>query len=144
VLVGEVPVTTGPGDRTPARPPGHGHLRASDADREQVVEELKTAYVQGRLSQDELQRRVGETLLTRTYAGLAMLTADIAAEAATAAPGPGTALVPGRKPVSMKAVAWAGAIAVLPALGAAFLTYYGGFFVLFLFAFIGFTITAKA
>ena len=35
-------------------------------------------------------------------------------------------------------------LAVLPALGAAFLTYYGGFFVLFLFAFIGFTVTAKA
>lgn len=134
-------MTTGPGDRTPARPPGRGHLRASDADREQVVEELKTAYVQGRLSEDELRRRVGETLLTRTYAGLAMLTADIAAEPATAAPE--AVPVPARKPVSMKAVAWAGAIAVLPALGAAFLTYYGGFFVLFLFAFIGFTVTAK-
>jgi Domain of unknown function (DUF1707) len=128
----------------PVRPPGHGHLRASDADRERVVEELKAAYMQGRLSQDELRRRVGETLLTRTYAGLAMLTADIAAEPAAAAPAPETAPVPARKPVSMKAVAWAGAIAVLPALGAAFLTYYGGFFVLFLFAFIGFTITAKA
>jgi hypothetical protein len=126
----------------PARPRGRGHLRASDADREQVVEELKTAYVQGRLSHDELRARVGEALLTRTYAGLAMLTADIAAEPATAAPE--TARLPARKPVSTKAVAWAGTIAVLPALGAAFFTYYGGFFVLFLFAFIGFTVTAKA
>ena len=134
-------MTTGPGDRGPAAPPGRGHLRASDADREQLVEELKAAFVQGRLSQDELRRRVGEALLTRTYAGLALLAADITADPAT---GPGPAPGPARKPVSKKTLAWAGAIAVLPALGAAFLTYYGGFFVLFLFAFIGFTVTAKA
>jgi hypothetical protein len=137
-------VTIEPGDQMAAGPPGRGHLRASDADREQVVEALKAAFVQGRLSQEELHRRVGEALLSRTYAGLAMLTADISAQPGEARPGPGTAPVPARKPVSKKALAWAGVIAVLPALGAAFLTYYGGFFVLFLFAFIGYTVTGKA
>jgi hypothetical protein len=133
-----------PGGQMAAGPPGRGHLRASDADREQVVDSLKAAFVQGRLSQDELHRRVGEALQTRTYAGLAMLTADISARPAKARPGPETAPVPARKPVSKKALAWAGVIAVLPVLGAAFLTYYGGFLVMFLFAFIGYTVTGKA
>jgi uncharacterized protein len=137
-------VTIEPGDQMTAGPPGRGHLRASDADRELVVDALKAAFVQGRLSQDELHRRVGEALLSRTYAGLAMLTADISANPAEARPVPETAPVPARKPVSKKALAWAGVIAVLPALGAAFLTYYGGFLVLFLFAFIGYTVTGKA
>ena len=35
----------------------------------------------------------------------------------------------------------AGVIVLLPALGTAFLTYYGGFIVLFLFAFIGLTVS---
>jgi hypothetical protein len=127
-----------------AGPTGRGHLRASDADREQVVDALKAAFVQGRLSQEEFGRRVGEALLTRTYAGLAMLTADISTQPADPAPAPATSPVPARKLVSKKTVAWAGVIALLPALGAAFLTYYGGFIVLFLFAFIGYTVTAKA
>jgi hypothetical protein len=60
---------------TPA--PGHGRLRASHADREQVVDVLKTAFVQGRLTQDELDVRVGQALAARTYAELAALTADL-------------------------------------------------------------------
>ncbi len=34
-----------------------GHLRASDADRELVIDALKAAFVQGRLSKNELARR---------------------------------------------------------------------------------------
>jgi len=37
---------------------GCGHLRASHADREQVIGTLKTAFVQGRLGRDELDVRV--------------------------------------------------------------------------------------
>jgi len=62
---------------TPA--PDHGRLRASHADREHVVEALKTAFVQGRLTQDELDARVGQALAARTYADLAALTADLSA-----------------------------------------------------------------
>jgi hypothetical protein len=72
---------------TPA--PDHGRLRASHADREQVVDLLKAAFVQGRLTQDELDARVGQALAARTYAELATLTADLTAEpeqAPTAAP----------------------------------------------------------
>ena len=37
----------------------HGRLRASRADREQVVDVLKAAFVQGRLTKAELDLRVG-------------------------------------------------------------------------------------
>ena len=43
-------MTAGPGDRGAAGAMGHGRLRASDADREQVIDTLKAAFVQGRLS----------------------------------------------------------------------------------------------
>jgi Domain of unknown function (DUF1707) len=57
-----------------------GHLRVSHADREQVVGTLKTAFVQGRLAEDELDARVGRVYTSRTYAELAEVTADIPAE----------------------------------------------------------------
>jgi hypothetical protein len=60
--------------------PGHGRLRASHADSEQVVDVLKAAFVQGRLTQGELDGRVGQALAARTYAELAALTADLPAE----------------------------------------------------------------
>jgi Domain of unknown function (DUF1707) len=63
---------------------GRGHLRASHADREHVIEVLKAAFVEGRLTKDELAVRVGQTLASRTYAHLAALTADIPAGQAAA------------------------------------------------------------
>lgn len=59
---------------------GRGHLRAAHADREQVVELLKTAYVAGRLTKDELAARAGQALAARTYSDLAALTADLPAD----------------------------------------------------------------
>jgi hypothetical protein len=61
-------------------------LRAGHADREQVIEALKHAFVQGRLTRDELGLRVGLALAARTRADLAALTTDIPAEPAAAAP----------------------------------------------------------
>jgi len=58
---------------------GGGHLRASDADRERVIDALKTAFAQGRLSKSELVRRAAQALESRTYAELAVATAGIAA-----------------------------------------------------------------
>jgi hypothetical protein len=58
---------------------GHGHLRASHVDREHVIDVLKAAFVQGRLTKDELDLRVSQTLISRTYADLATLTADLPA-----------------------------------------------------------------
>jgi hypothetical protein len=70
---------TGPEDEMPAATPRRGHVRASDADREQVIDELKTAFVQGRLPKDEFDARVGQTLASRTYADLAELTVGLRA-----------------------------------------------------------------
>jgi Domain of unknown function (DUF1707) len=61
-----------------------GDLRASHADREQVIGTLKAAFVQGRLTEDELGARAGQAYLSRTYAELAEVTADIPAKPAGA------------------------------------------------------------
>ena len=75
-----------PGDHRTAPAGGHGHLRASHADRERVIEVLKDAFVQGRLTRHELDSRAGQALASRTYAELAALTADIPAGPAAAPP----------------------------------------------------------
>ena len=56
------------------------HLRASHADREELIGTLKTAFVQGRLTEDELDARVDLAYASQTYAELADVTADIPAE----------------------------------------------------------------
>jgi len=50
----------GPGDEITAGLAGRGHLRASHADREQVISVLKAAVVQGRLDKHEFDLRVGQ------------------------------------------------------------------------------------
>jgi Domain of unknown function (DUF1707) len=70
---------TGPGDHRAAAG-GRGHMRASHADREQVIEVLKNAFVQGRLTKGEMDARVGQAFASRTHAELARVTADIPAE----------------------------------------------------------------
>ena len=58
---------------------GDGRLRASDADREHVLDLLKAAFVQGLLTKDEFDMRVSRTFASRTYAELTALVADIPA-----------------------------------------------------------------
>jgi hypothetical protein len=91
-------MATGPGDELEAA--GRGHLRASHADREQVVGALKAAFVQGRLDKDEFDLRIGQALTSRTYGELAALTADLPARLTRARPPE-----PARQPVNKKAVA---------------------------------------
>src|SRR5262249_2951526 len=157
-FVWEAPVSTGPwGHRVVVirahshlRASNHGrasdHLRASDADREQVLEFLKTAFVQGRLTMDELDARAGQALASRTPAELAAPPAAIPSGPAQALPRPPAppAGVPAAEPVpaaartpaSAKAAVWAACvIAALPAVWAAFLTFYGGVVVFFVFPF---------
>ena len=66
-----------PGDQMAGGRVGRGRLLASHADREQVIDTLKAAFVQGLLTKDEFDLRVGQTLGSRTYAELAAVTADI-------------------------------------------------------------------
>ena len=56
---------------------GGGRLRAGHADRAQVIDTLKDAFTQGRLTSDELDERTGQALAARTYAELDVVTADI-------------------------------------------------------------------
>ena len=69
---------------------GRGRLRASDADREHVVGTLQAAYVDGLVTKDEFDARVSQAFAARTYAELALITADIPAGLAAAPPPPRT------------------------------------------------------
>ena len=80
----------GPADETPGAG-DRSHLRTSHADREQVIDVVKAAFVQGRLAKDEFDQRIARVFASRTYADLAYLTADIPAGLIRAQPpaGPG-------------------------------------------------------
>jgi hypothetical protein len=88
----------GPGEEIAAGAGGRGHLRASHADREQVIGTLQAAFVQGMLAKDEFDLRVGQTLASPTYADLVALTADLPAGLAAAKP-PQPARAQGGQPV---------------------------------------------
>ena len=130
-------MATGPWD------PGSARFLASDADRERTVDILKTAFVHGALTRDELTLRTGRALTARTYADLAATTAGLS----PGAPGPRPAAKPTtitKRRVSKKVVAWSACAVVLPTgLGAAFFNYYGGFLVIMLFMFVGAVLLSK-
>ena len=143
-------MSTGPWGHRAAAIRAHNHLRASDADREQVLEFLKTAFVQGRLTMDELDARAGQALVSRTYGELAVLTADIPSGPVRTRPSPPAApaavlaadhapparTLPARKPP------WAACVIGCAARGVGcLLTFYGGFVILFLLAFTGLTLS---
>jgi len=89
----------GPGDEiAAAEGRGDGHLRASHADREHVIGTLKAAFVQGRLTEDELDARLDQVYASRTYTELAEVTADIPIEL--------TGAQPPRDPWRATKVAW--------------------------------------
>jgi hypothetical protein len=52
-------------------------MRTSRADREQAIDTLKAAYVQGRLTKDELDERLARALVPLTHAELTALTEDL-------------------------------------------------------------------
>lgn len=76
------------GEVSPVGRPSSGELRASHADRDSVVEQLRVAAGDGRLTPEELDQRLEVALTARTYAELAALTADLpeAGRAAAVAP----------------------------------------------------------
>jgi len=67
----------------PGPPPD---LRASDADRDRVIDVLRAATADGRLTADEFSERMEAALSSRTFRELAPLTADLAAPPASPAP----------------------------------------------------------
>jgi len=79
----------------PADPPSSPALRASDADRDRVIDVLRAAVADGRLDAAEFDERLDAALAARTFEALAPLTADL-----IAAPGrnTGITLPPAERP----------------------------------------------
>jgi hypothetical protein len=65
---------------------GLGDLRASQADRERVIDTVKAAFVRGQLTLSDLEARVDQALAARTYAELSAVTAGIPAGSDLARP----------------------------------------------------------
>ncbi|HEY3980239.1 MAG TPA: DUF1707 domain-containing protein [Streptosporangiaceae bacterium] len=84
-------------------PPGHGHLRASQADRERAIDVLKAAFAEGRLDQEEYTDRVGLAHASRTYDDLGALVADLPV-------GPFGTLAPAAGPLAPAPVPTQGAV----------------------------------
>jgi hypothetical protein len=82
-------VTAEPEGQMTAAAAGRSRLRASHADREHVIDLLKAAFADGRVSKDEFDARVGQAFGSRTYAELATVTAGIPAGQVAGRP-PGT------------------------------------------------------
>jgi hypothetical protein len=70
-----------------ADPPSSPSLRASDADRDRVIELLRAAVADGRLDPGEFDERLDAALAARTIDALTPITADLIAR-----PGSGVAL----------------------------------------------------
>jgi hypothetical protein len=106
----EAPVMTGPGDEKAAVPADRCLQRASHADREQVIHTLKAAFVQGRLTKDEFDARVGQVFGSRTYGELAAVTDDIPAGPIRAQSPPEAARAQARPPENTRLKTSVGAI----------------------------------
>jgi Domain of unknown function (DUF1707) len=130
---------TGPWD--PMAAASRGGMRVSDADRERVLGALQAAFARGLLTRDDFDTRAAQALASRTAADLAAVISGL-----TASHQPSAAVrmaETSRRWNSPKLVALGAALIVLPpALVAAFLTFYGGFIVLFLVACVGTVLAA--
>jgi hypothetical protein len=110
----EEPVDPRSGQGLPDR---YGQMRSSAAEREQVIDILKTSFAEGRLTLEEYEDRIGLALRRPlTYGELATLTSDLPA----GLPGslrpamPGYLPVPEARPVNQTAVASLVCALVLP------------------------------
>ncbi|MGH3209477.1 MAG: DUF1707 SHOCT-like domain-containing protein [Trebonia sp.] len=95
-----------------------GRLRTSRVDREQAIDVLKAAFVQGRLTKGEFDLRVGQVFASRTYAELGALTADIPDGVTSAQPPAEHVREPG-KALSFKTAAGVGAVGAVPSMASA-------------------------
>ena len=74
-------------------------IRASDADRDVVVDALREAYTEGRLTRDEFDERMSAAYVSRTWGQLRELTADLPVQPVLGADVPGRQLpVPAPSP----------------------------------------------
>jgi uncharacterized protein DUF1707 len=90
-------------------------VRPDPGARERVIDLLKAAFVQGRLTRDEFAARVGQALESRTGAELAAVTADLPAELIGALPRHPPARPRPRRRMSMNTAVTGGAGVVVAA-----------------------------
>jgi hypothetical protein len=55
----------------------YAQIRASTTDRDRSIEVLKASFVEGRLTRDELDLRLGQAFVSRFFAELMTITADL-------------------------------------------------------------------
>jgi hypothetical protein len=67
-------MTSRPGQRMAG---GYASIRASSADRDRAIEVLKKSFVEGRLDRHELDERLGQAFVSRFFAELMALIADL-------------------------------------------------------------------
>ncbi len=82
-------MTSRPGSRMAGG--SHTSMRASSVDRDRVIEVLQRSFAEGRLDRDELDERLGQALISRFFADLMTLVADLP-------PGPSEMLGPSAQP----------------------------------------------
>ena len=117
-------------------------IRASDADRDRVLDTLGTAFVEGRLTEEEFHARAAWALTSRTYGDLAAATVSVPPRRSE--PPPHRAPRRDLDRADKKSLAWGVFLFLMPATVAiAFATHFVGFFILFVVAFIGVTVTAQ-
>ena len=93
--------------RSPAEEPGRSlAVRASDRERDAVVQRVQQAFAEGRLDDTEFDERMRAALTARTHAELDVLLADLPAGTAAPRPAPATAgpgpSGPGRVAIALK------------------------------------------
>jgi Domain of unknown function (DUF1707) len=97
-MMGEIsPVGRGDDDLSPA-----DRLRASHEDRDRVIEALRVAAGDGRLTAEELDERVEGAFSARTYGELAALTSDLPAGGQAIAPVPHAMPAPAKDVVRLE------------------------------------------
>lgn len=97
-MMGEIsPVGPGGGDLSRA-----DRLRASHEDRDRVIEVLRVAAGDGRLTAEELDERVESAFSARTYGELAALTSDLPAGGQAIAPVPQAVPTPAKDVVRLE------------------------------------------
>ncbi len=100
-------ITVAAGSRasSPAEPGRDLATRASDQERDAVVQRVQDAFAEGRLDDAEFDERTRAALTARTHADLDVLLADLPATAPPAVPGTAPAVAgrgPGRLAVALK------------------------------------------
>ena len=90
-------------------------IRASDGERDQVVAQLQRHFADGRLTQPELEERVGAALAARTRDQLRALTTDL----------PGSDLRPARRPGALDPVLLCVLLCLCPPAGVAYWLLWG-------------------